>query len=62
MIKKFHNNLLLSVLRKIFFAKINDDLKEIVNKTYTSEVFGYNRSNQNPNDITPTLKLKDNLY
>ena len=38
------------------------DLKEIVNKTYTSEVFGYNRSNQNPNDITPTLKLKDNLY
>jgi len=32
MIKKFHNNLLLSVLRKIFFAKINDDLKEIIRR------------------------------
>ena len=39
-----------------------DDLMEIVNKTYTADVFGYTRPNQNPNDITPTLKLKDNLY
>ena len=49
------------------FEKFIDDipannLKDIINKTYTSDVFGYNRSSQNPDDITPILKLKDNLY
>ena len=39
-----------------------DDLKVIINKTYTPEVFAYNRTNQDPKEITPTLKLKDNLY
>jgi len=39
-----------------------NDLKNIINKTYTSEVFGYNRSSQNSIEITPTLELKKNLY
>ena len=39
-----------------------DDLKVIIDKTYTPEVFAYNRTNQDPKEITPTLKLKDNLY
>ena len=30
MIIIFHNNLLLSVLRKIFFEEINDDFEEII--------------------------------
>ena len=39
-----------------------EDLKVIINKTYTPEVFAYNRTNQDSKEITPTLKLKDNLY
>lgn len=38
------------------------DLKAIINKTYTAEVYGFTRPNQNAEDITPTLKLEDNLY
>ena len=51
---------------KIFEKFIDDipseDLKGIVDKTYTPEVFGYNRANQDSNDITPTLKLDENLH
>ena len=51
---------------KIFEKFIDDipseDLKDIVDKTYTPEVFGYNRANQDSNDITPTLKLDENLH
>lgn len=38
------------------------DLKAIINKTYTAEVYGFTRPNQNAEDITPALKLEDNLY
>ena len=38
------------------------DLKAIINKTYTAEVYGFTRVGQNAEDITPTLKLEDNLY
>ncbi|HQN64487.1 MAG TPA: threonine synthase [Methylophilus sp.] len=38
------------------------DLKAIIDKTYRAEVYCYARPNQNPEDITPTLKLEDNLY
>ena len=37
-------------------------LKRIVEHTYRPEVFGYVRVGQNPADITPTLKLDDNLH
>ena len=39
-----------------------DDLKTIINKTYTKEVYAFSRSQQKPEDITPILKVKDNLY
>lgn len=39
-----------------------DDLKRIIDETYTPEVFGYSRPDQNSEEITPTLKLEDNLY
>jgi len=38
------------------------DLKVIVAKTYTPEVYAYARPSQNAADITPTLKLEDDLY
>ena len=38
------------------------DLKAIVDKTYRADVYCYARDNQNAEDITPTLKLEDNLY
>lgn len=38
------------------------DLKAIINKTYRADVYCHARQGQNPEDITPTLKLEDNLY
>ncbi|NOT14879.1 MAG: threonine synthase [Methylotenera sp.] len=38
------------------------DLRDIIHKTYTAEVYGFTRNGQNAADITPTLKLEDNLY
>jgi threonine synthase len=39
-----------------------DDLKTIINKTYTKEVYAFSRSEQKAEDITPILRVKDNLY
>jgi threonine synthase len=39
-----------------------DDLKAIINKTYTKEVYAFSRPQQKPEDITPILKVKDHLY
>ena len=39
-----------------------EDLRTIINKTYRADVYCYTRPNQNAEDITPTLKLEDNLY
>jgi threonine synthase len=38
------------------------DLKAIIDKTYKAEVYSFTRAGQNAEDITPTLKLEDNLY
>lgn len=38
------------------------DLKAIITKTYTAEVYSFTRPGQNAADITPTLKLEDDLY
>lgn len=50
----------------IFSKFIDDipssDLKKIVEKTYTKEVYGFNRKDQKAEDITPTLKLESNLH
>jgi threonine synthase len=39
-----------------------NDLREIVNKTYSAETFSYAREEQKAEDITPTLPLKNNLF
>jgi threonine synthase len=38
------------------------DLKAIIDKTYRADVYAFTRTGQNAADITPTLKLQDNLY
>jgi threonine synthase len=38
------------------------DLKVIIDKTYRADVYAYTRAGQNAVDITPTVKLEDNLY
>ncbi len=38
------------------------DLKSIIDKTYRADVYAYTRTGQNAADITPTVKLEDNLY
>jgi threonine synthase len=38
------------------------DLRGIVDKTYRADVYAYTRAGQNAEDITPILKLEDNLY
>ncbi len=38
------------------------DLKSIIDKTYRADVYAYMRAGQNAADITPTVKLEDNLY
>jgi threonine synthase len=40
----------------------HSDLKAIIDKTYRAEVYGFARAGQSAEDITPTLKLEDNLY
>lgn len=38
------------------------DLKAIIDKTYTADVYSFTRAGQHAADITPTVKLEDNLY
>ena len=38
------------------------DLKAIIDKTYRAEVYQYARAGQDAEEITPTLKLQENLY
>ena len=40
----------------------SNDLRDIVNKTYSAEIFSYVREEQKAEDITPTLQLKNNLF
>jgi threonine synthase len=39
-----------------------DDLRAIIDKTYTAEVYSFTRKGQRAEDITPTVKLEDDLY
>ncbi len=39
-----------------------DDLKAIIDKTYRADVYAYTREGQDAAEITPTVKLEDNLY
>ena len=71
LLTKYDLNLMRSMkysdLAFFIFSKFIDDipssdLKKIVEKTYTKEVYGFNRKDQKAEDITPTLKLESNLH
>ena len=38
------------------------DLKAIIDKTYRADVYNFTHAGQNADDITPVLKLENNLY
>ncbi|MEK9771313.1 MAG: threonine synthase [Nitrosomonadales bacterium] len=38
------------------------DLKKVINNTYTPEIFSYARQEQDASQITPILKVEDNVY
>jgi threonine synthase len=40
----------------------HDDLKVIINKTYTKDKFSYTRESQDAKDITPLTKVDNHLY
>ena len=57
-----YRDLAFAVLSRLVDDIPAEDLRTIINKTYRADVYCYTRPNQNPEDITPTLKLEDNLY
>ena len=57
-----YRDLAFAVLSRLVDDIPAEDLRTIINKTYRAEVYCYTRSNQSAEDITPTLKLEDNLY
>ena len=57
-----YRDLAFAVLSRLADDIPAEDLRTIINKTYRADVYCYTRPNQNAEDITPTLKLEDNLY
>jgi threonine synthase len=55
-------DLALAILSRLIDDIPVADLKVIVDKTYRADVYAYTRAGQNAADITPTVKLEDNLY
>ncbi len=57
-----YRDLAFAILSRLIDDIPADDLRDIINRTYRAEVYAYTREGQNAEDITPTLKLEDNLY
>ncbi len=57
-----YRDLAFAILSRLIDDIPASDLKSIIDKTYTAEVYSFTRAGQNAEDITPTLKLEDNLY
>jgi len=57
-----YRDLAYAILSRLIDDIPAQDLRDIINRTYRAEVYAYTREGQNPEDITPTLKLEDNLY
>ena len=57
-----YRDLAFAILSRLIDDIPANDLKAIVDKTYRAEVYGFTRKGQDAEDITPTLKLEDNLY
>ncbi|MBU3644706.1 MAG: threonine synthase, partial [Candidatus Methylopumilus sp.] len=57
-----YRDLAYAILSRLIDDIPAEDLRDIINRTYRPEVYAYTREGQNPEDITPTLKLEENLY
>lgn len=57
-----YRDLAFTILSRLIDDIPADDLRDIINRTYRAEVYCYARRGQDAEDITPTLKLEDNLY
>ncbi len=57
-----YRDLAFTILSRLIDDISAADLKAIINKTYRQEVYCHARSGQNSADITPMLKLENNLY
>jgi threonine synthase len=57
-----YSELAFHIISKFIDDIPKDDLKAIINKTYTKEVYAFSRAQQRAEDITPILKVKENLY
>lgn len=57
-----YRDLAYAILSRLIDDIPADDLRAIVDKTYVPEVYCHTRAGQDAADITPTLKLEDNLY
>ena len=55
-------HLAFAILSRLVDDIPHEDLKIIIDKTYRSDVYAYIRPGQNAADITPTVKLEENLY
>jgi threonine synthase len=57
-----YRDLAFAILSRLIDDIPATDLKAIIDKTYCADVYGFTRNGQNAEDITPILKLEDNLY
>ena len=57
-----YRDLAFTILSRLIDDIPATDLRAIVDKTYRAEVYCFARQSQNAEDITPILKLEDNLY
>ena len=57
-----YRQLAFAILSRLVDDMPAPDLKAIVDKTYVPEVYKHTRAGQDAADITPTLKLEDDLY
>lgn len=55
-------DLAFSILSRLIDDIPAADLKAIIDKTYRADVYGFTRAGQKAADITPTVKLEDDLY
>ena len=57
-----YRDLAYTILSRLVDDIPSADLKALIDKTYRPEVYCHARAGQNATDITPTLKLEDDLY
>ena len=57
-----YRDLAFTILSRLIDDIPANDLKSIIDKTYRADVYGFTHDGQNADDITPILKLENNLY